>query len=152
MELFAENGYAATATREICERAGVTKPVLYYHFESKDQLYRKLIEEAHEEARQKLAAAAQKGKTAEERLVSFLEADFDLARKNSDLVRIILREVFAPRGGTPDIDCVRIRTSIVSGWPRDGLAWWKGSSRTVSASRKCGASHATQPSPSWACG
>ena len=33
--LFTEKGYAACSTREICERAGVTKPVLYYHFHSK---------------------------------------------------------------------------------------------------------------------
>ena len=34
-ELFASKGYAATTVREIVERAGVTKPVLYYYFRSK---------------------------------------------------------------------------------------------------------------------
>ena len=61
MELFAEKGYAATATREICEHAGVTKPTLYYYFQSKENLYRKLVEEAHEEARTKLREAARRG-------------------------------------------------------------------------------------------
>lgn len=108
MELFAEHGYAATPTREICERAGVTKPVLYYHFQSKDQLYQKLIEEAHEEAIQELRAAARKGKSAEERLVNFLAADSDHTRRNPQLVSLMLREAFAPRGGTPDVDCVQM--------------------------------------------
>jgi len=108
MELFAEHGYAATATREICERAGVTKPVLYYHFQSKDHLYRKLIEEAHEGARQELREAARHGKTVEARLVNFLAADSNLTRRSPELVGIMLREAFAPRGGSPDIDCVQM--------------------------------------------
>ena len=40
MRLFAKKGYAGASTREICETAGITKPVLYYHFRSKQHLYR----------------------------------------------------------------------------------------------------------------
>ncbi|MBW2208934.1 MAG: helix-turn-helix transcriptional regulator, partial [Deltaproteobacteria bacterium] len=38
--LFAQKGYAGTSVREIVERAGVTKPVLYYYFENKEGLFR----------------------------------------------------------------------------------------------------------------
>ncbi len=41
--LFASRGYAATSIREIVEAAGVTKPVLYYHFQSKEGLYRAIL-------------------------------------------------------------------------------------------------------------
>ena len=37
--LFAEKGYASTSVREIVEGAGVTKPVLYYYFKSKEELF-----------------------------------------------------------------------------------------------------------------
>ena len=43
-ELFAEKGYAATSIREIAEASKVTKPTIYYHFGSKDGLFRHLIE------------------------------------------------------------------------------------------------------------
>ena len=33
-ELFAEKGYAGASVREIVEKAGVSKPVLYYYFKS----------------------------------------------------------------------------------------------------------------------
>ena len=36
---FADKGYHATAMDEIAERAGVSKPVLYQHFDSKLELY-----------------------------------------------------------------------------------------------------------------
>jgi len=38
-ELFAERGYDATPVEDVAERAGVTKPVVYEHFGSKEALY-----------------------------------------------------------------------------------------------------------------
>jgi AcrR family transcriptional regulator len=43
--LFAARGYDAVSVREIVEAAGVTKPSLYYYFNSKEGLARALIEE-----------------------------------------------------------------------------------------------------------
>lgn len=43
-ELFSERGYYATSIDEIARRSGVTPPVLYDHFESKQDLYRRLLE------------------------------------------------------------------------------------------------------------
>jgi AcrR family transcriptional regulator len=45
LELFAEKGYHQTSMNEIAEAAGVTKPVLYQHFESKEELYLELLRE-----------------------------------------------------------------------------------------------------------
>lgn len=42
-EVFASNGYHATAMDEIAERAGVSKPVLYQHFPGKLELYVALL-------------------------------------------------------------------------------------------------------------
>jgi AcrR family transcriptional regulator len=43
-ELFAERGYEATSIDEIARRAGVTAPVVYDHFASKQDLHRHLLE------------------------------------------------------------------------------------------------------------
>jgi len=51
--LFAEQGYEATTVEQICRAAGVSKPMLYRHFESKQELARKLLERRRDE----LAAA-----------------------------------------------------------------------------------------------
>jgi len=37
--LFAEMGYEATTTKDIAKKAGVTEPILYRHFESKQDLF-----------------------------------------------------------------------------------------------------------------
>ena len=44
--MFAEKGYAGTSVREIVEQAGVSKPVLYYYFQSKEGLFLAILEMA----------------------------------------------------------------------------------------------------------
>jgi AcrR family transcriptional regulator len=47
-ELFAERGYAGASMDELCRRAGVTKPVVYELFHSKDGLFRVCLDRAIE--------------------------------------------------------------------------------------------------------
>jgi TetR/AcrR family transcriptional regulator len=42
--VFAEHGYRAATTREIAERAGIGKRMLFYYFPSKDAVYRAVLE------------------------------------------------------------------------------------------------------------
>ncbi|GGM81794.1 TetR/AcrR family transcriptional regulator [Dactylosporangium sucinum] len=44
LEMFIEEGYDKTSLREIAEKLGVTKAALYYHFPTKDDIVRSLIE------------------------------------------------------------------------------------------------------------
>ena len=43
-ELFTDQGYEATSLREIADRLDITKAALYYHFPSKDDILRALLE------------------------------------------------------------------------------------------------------------
>ena len=45
---FARNGYHETSMNDIADAAGVTKPVLYQHFESKRELYQALLDDVGE--------------------------------------------------------------------------------------------------------
>ena len=45
LEVFARSGYHGTSMNDVAEAAGVTKPVLYQHFESKRELYQALLDE-----------------------------------------------------------------------------------------------------------
>jgi TetR/AcrR family transcriptional regulator len=42
--VFAERGYAGATTREIAERAGIGKRMLFYYFPTKDAVYRVVLE------------------------------------------------------------------------------------------------------------
>jgi AcrR family transcriptional regulator len=43
LDLFSAKGYAETSLREIAEKVGISKPALYYHFDSKDDLLVEII-------------------------------------------------------------------------------------------------------------
>jgi TetR/AcrR family transcriptional regulator len=43
-ELFAQKGFAGVRTQQIAERAGVNKALIYYYFESKEQLLREVLQ------------------------------------------------------------------------------------------------------------
>ena len=45
LQVFADKGFYGTSMNEVAEAAGVTKPVLYQHFTSKEALYRELVDE-----------------------------------------------------------------------------------------------------------
>lgn len=44
LRLFAEQGYESTSMRQIAEELGFTKAALYYHFKSKEDIVRALLE------------------------------------------------------------------------------------------------------------
>ncbi len=48
-ELFGDQGYAATSTEEIVQRAGVTKGALYHHFPDKESLFKAVFEQVQRE-------------------------------------------------------------------------------------------------------
>ena len=45
LEVFANEGFHGASMNEVAEAAGVTKPVLYQHFDSKRELYLALLDE-----------------------------------------------------------------------------------------------------------
>ena len=45
LEVFGRAGFHGASMNDVAEAAGVTKPVLYQHFDSKRELYRALLEE-----------------------------------------------------------------------------------------------------------
>ena len=57
-ERFVEQGYAATAMDDIVQRAGVAKGALYYHFSSKDALFKAVYDVVLDETAGAVMAAA----------------------------------------------------------------------------------------------
>ena len=57
--LFAQKGYAAVASEEVVELAGVTRGALYHHFDGKKGLFREVFRQAHTRVAERIAAAAE---------------------------------------------------------------------------------------------
>ncbi len=46
LEMFAERGFRGTSTRAIADHAGVSQPVVHYHFRSKAALFEEVLEKS----------------------------------------------------------------------------------------------------------
>ncbi len=102
--LFSEKGYEGTSIREIIERAEVTRPVLYYYFENKEHLFRRLVEswfaELVEDMDRVLAGVA----GYRQRLKVLICNIFEHAEGSPTVVRLIFHTFFAPRHQAPKLD------------------------------------------------
>jgi AcrR family transcriptional regulator len=55
-ELFAARGVQRTSLQDIADRLGLTKPALYYHFASREELVRSIVAPLLEEGEQFIAS------------------------------------------------------------------------------------------------
>lgn len=102
--LFSEKGYAGTSIREIIERAGVTRPVLYYYFENKEQLYRRLVESWFAELVDDLDRELGNIVGIRDQLRCVVINAFQHAERSPQVVRLIFHTFFAPRTQAPKVD------------------------------------------------
>lgn len=100
-ERFNRRGYAATTVREIVEAAGVTKPVLYYYFGSKEGLYLALLEEAHRAFLDCIETARSSPGTTRRRILNLAEEIFRLFQMNLEVVKLVLAVSYGPPQGAP---------------------------------------------------
>jgi len=99
---FAHSGYAGASVQSIVDEARVTKPVLYYHFGSKEGLFAALIEQASEERVRLSTEAAARGRTLAEKLTEVIAATFEFVRNNRDLTRLSMGTIFVAKGEVPN--------------------------------------------------
>jgi AcrR family transcriptional regulator len=73
---FAERGYHAASMDEIASAAGVTKPIIYSYFGSKEGLFIAGVQRAYERCVERVEVAAAEGGEAGELLVRVIQAVF----------------------------------------------------------------------------
>jgi len=94
LDLFSERSFVGATTREIAARAGVTQPLLNYHFQSKDALWRAAVDTLFGDLTDALTARADGLRGVDERTATRLivrEFIFFSAH-NPQLHRIIMQE------------------------------------------------------------
>jgi AcrR family transcriptional regulator len=97
--LFGERGYAHTSLDDVAAATGVTKPVLYRHFDSKKDLYLALLER-HRDDLPRFFARVPADLTFDQRVEAILESWFDYVNEHGYAWRMIFRD----SGGGPEID------------------------------------------------
>jgi AcrR family transcriptional regulator len=107
---FADGGFHQTSLDAVAERAGVSKALIYEHFDSKRELYLAMLEMHVEELVERVSAAVTAADQPEERMRSGLEAFFAFVEERRSAWRIMFRNP-----GDPDVAVYMERL-------RDGVA------------------------------
>ena len=106
MELFAQKGYAASSIREICKNAGITKPVVYYHFRNKEHLYQELMLDMFNQTRKNLLQLTKYRGSIRDRLILYVSQEFRNCRRDPNSIRLLFRMMFSPEGEYPHFNYV----------------------------------------------
>lgn len=125
LDQFTSRGYAATSVRELCEAAGVTKPVLYYYFKSKEGLYLRLMEESYAQFEAILTDLTSFSGTSRERLVYFCTGLFASYVQQLPLVKLCYSIYYGTPQGAPPFNLEQYYDRILdvlTGLVEDGIA------------------------------
>src|SRR6476660_6094387 len=101
--LFGEHGYDGTRLDDVAAAAGVTKPVLYRHFDDKTALYLALLER-HRDDLGSFADAIPATGTLEQRLRAVLEVWLSYVETHAYAWRMLFRDT----GGGPRVQAFRL--------------------------------------------
>jgi AcrR family transcriptional regulator len=92
-ELFALNGFDATGIAQIAEKTQITKSLLYYYFDSKDQILEELVSnyllKIKEEKKKILSSGLSQAEAVEQSMLK----GFSLLSGNKKLIRILIAEM-----------------------------------------------------------
>jgi AcrR family transcriptional regulator len=88
---FAEGGYAGARVNAIAENAGANKAMIYYYFESKEGLYRAVLERVFDQIVQ--AVATHMAATEGADVPRFLAAYRTILRSHPNLARLMMRDL-----------------------------------------------------------
>ena len=102
--LFAEKGYAGASVREIVEKAGVSRPVLYYYFKSKEGLFYAILEWAAGVQQNILNEIFEARGTVMERFIFLYRRVYEGIQQYKSLYIMIHGLIYGPPQGVPEYD------------------------------------------------
>ncbi len=96
-QIFFEKGYEKATTREISERAGISKAALYYHFKSKEDILFAIVNQASDELinnmKRALAKNQQEGLAVKEGIAAISCEYLRTFFANLDSIKILLHDI-----------------------------------------------------------
>ncbi len=94
MKLFAEKGYDATSIEEITATVGVAKGTLYYHFSSKEEIFKFLVEEGVKLLKNSIAIKTDKLTNSIDKLRAIVLIELKVLVKYESFMTIILSQIW----------------------------------------------------------
>jgi len=88
--LFAYQGFEVTTTRQIIKESGISDPLLYYHFKSKDDLYIQIVTATFEKYFSRLESLPSGTETEFEKIENLIQLHFDLVQEMPEEIHLVV--------------------------------------------------------------
>jgi AcrR family transcriptional regulator len=106
---FGRNGFHGVSMEEVAREAGVTKPVLYDHFSSKEALFLALLDADSTALEERVRAALQAPTGNRQRIRASFQAYFDFVDEHAEGFKLVMQEAQYPRFLSSSVNGVRGR-------------------------------------------
>ena len=93
LKVFSENNYHAASMAMIAEEAGVSKGTLYWHFDSKEELFREIVLSGLDYFNEKFSNVAEEEITAEKKIYKIINFGVTTLIENSQMADILRNNV-----------------------------------------------------------
>ncbi|MGW5754350.1 TetR/AcrR family transcriptional regulator [Nocardia rhamnosiphila] len=93
LELFAARGIQETSLRQIAEKLGLTKPALYYHFSSREDLLRSLVQPLFDDTEAAITADEVRAGDGPVDARELLGRYFDVSYRHRAITALVLRDL-----------------------------------------------------------
>ena len=91
---FMANGYEATKTTQIAERAGVTHAMVHYYFQTKENIFKKIYEDKINMLKEPIVALVEnKEMELSQRIDTIIETHFEFLKANPTLPYFVISEM-----------------------------------------------------------
>jgi len=94
IKVFSNSGYTEATMDEIALKAGVAKGTLYYHFKSKEEIFKFIISEGMNVIKEQIEEAVNKEDNPLEKLRVFYKAQLMLVYENRDFFKMLMSQLW----------------------------------------------------------
>lgn len=91
---FSGNGYNGATMDNIAENAGVAKGTLYYHFKSKEEIFKYIITEGMELITEEVKGAADRQENDLDKLRAICKVQLSMVYKNKDFFKVVMSQLW----------------------------------------------------------
>ncbi len=113
MREFSDKGLAGARVDEIAERTQTSKRMIYYYFESKEGLYRAVLERCYAQVREIDSGIDLEGLGPQEALRQLVRVTFDYHTQHPDFVRLVMNENIHQGAHIGHIPAIKTRNQTI---------------------------------------
>jgi AcrR family transcriptional regulator len=119
---FSQNGYSGATMDSIAVSAGVAKGTLYYHFKSKEEIFKYIITEGMELINEEVQNAADREEDILNKLRAICRVQLNLVYVNRDFFKVVMSQLWGQEIRHLELrDSIRKYLSVIEGYLNEAM-------------------------------